>query len=234
MREDVKATRLRRLSELRADRFGGSSAALAAAIKRSPSQVSQWFTGVRTITEDSARHIEQSLRLDNGWLDNATDTAASPGGAHADDGKIPGNGQPETLRPYPSGKRIPVVGSAQLGDNGHFVELEYPVGHGDGWVDVLSTDPNAYALRCRGDSMRPRIRDGEYIVAEPNREVAPGDQVVVKARDGRVMVKTYLYRRDGRIHLQSVNESHPSIALLPDDVEAMHCVTNITTRYVTE
>lgn len=234
MREDVKATRLRRLSELRADRFGGSSAALAAAIKRSPSQVSQWFTGVRTITEDSARHIEHALRLVNGWLDNATETAASCGGTHDDDGKIPGNGQPETLRPYPSGKRIPVVGSAQLGDNGHFVELEYPVGHGDGWVDVLSTDPNAYALRCRGDSMRPRIRDGEYIVAEPNREVAPGDQVVVKARDGRVMVKTFLYRRDGRIHLQSVNEAHPSIALRPEDIEAMHCVTNITTRYVTE
>ena len=137
---------------------------------------------------------------------------------------IQGNGQPETARPYPSGNRIPVVGSALLGDNGHFVELEYPVGHGDGWVDIASRDPNAYALRCRGDSMKPRIQSGEFVVVEPNTEPTPGDEVLVKAVDGRVMVKKYLYRRDGRVHLISVNEAHPSIAIEENNIAAMHYV----------
>lgn len=137
---------------------------------------------------------------------------------------IEGNAQPETIRPYPSGNRIPVVGSALLGDNGHFVELEYPVGHGDGWVDIASRDPNAYALRCRGDSMKPRIQSGEFVVVEPNTEPTPGDEVLVKAVDGRVMVKKYLYRRDGRVHLISVNEAHPSIAIEERDIAAMHYV----------
>lgn len=139
-------------------------------------------------------------------------------------GEFTSNVQVETVRPYPSGNRIPVVGTAQLGDNGHFVELEYPAGHGDGWVDIASRDPNAYALRCRGDSMRPRIRSGEFVVVEPGTEPAPGDEVLIKATDGRVMIKTYLYRREGRVHLVSVNEAHPSIALDEREVAAMHYV----------
>ncbi len=139
-------------------------------------------------------------------------------------GEYTSNAQVETTRPYPSGNRIPVVGTAQLGDNGHFVELEYPAGHGDGWVHIASRDPNAYALRCRGDSMKPRIRSGEFVVVEPNTEPSPGDEVLVKAADGRVMIKTYLYRREGRVHLVSVNEAHPSIALDEREVAAMHYV----------
>jgi len=211
---------------------GWNQSTFASRLGVAPANVTNWKS--RGLPPEHYKLVADALGRSVDELLGAAVTASAVANNRIEPAAIPGNGQPETLRPYPSGKRIPVVGSAQLGDNGHFVELEYPVGYGDGWVDVLSTDPNAYALRCRGDSMRPRIRDGEYIVAEPNREVAPGDQVVVKARDGRVMVKTYLYRRDGRIHLQSVNESHPSIVLLPDEVEAMHCVTNITTRYVTE
>ena len=233
MREDVKAIRLRRLSGLRAERFSGSSSALAAAIKRSPSQVSQWFTGVRTITEDSARHIEQALHLDRGWLDITGDAELSARGEAA---LAPDNVQLETARLYPSGNRVPVVGTAQLGDHGHFVELEYPVGHGDGWVDLFSNDPNAYALRCRGDSMKPRIQAGEFVVVEPNQQAAPGDEVLVKAKDGRVMVKRYLYRRDGRVHLLSVNEAHGPTAIDEEDIEAMHYVAAIVkaSRWVTE
>jgi len=156
-------------------------------------------------------------------------------GASVDAAVVRGNGQPETIRPYPSGNRIPVVGSALLGDNGHFVELEYPVGHGDGWIDIASRDPNAYALRCRGDSMKPRIQAGEFVVVEPNQEPTPGDEVLIKASDGRVMVKKYLYRRDGRVHLVSVNEAHPSIALDESEVTAMHYVAAIVkaARWVT-
>lgn len=131
--------------------------------------------------------------------------------------------------PVPPG-RIPVVGHAKLGDNAHFVELEYPVGHGDGYIDLPSRDPNAYALRCDGDSMTPRIQHGEFVVIEPGTEPSPGDEVLVKAADGRVMIKKYLYRRDGRVHLVSVNEAHKPIVLDTSQVEAMHYVGAIVKR----
>jgi len=122
---------------------------------------------------------------------------------------------------------IPVVGTAQLGDNGHWYELEYPVGYGDGHIRYPSRDHNAYALRCVGDSMKPRIRDGEFVVVEPNREVRPGDDVVLKSLSGAVMAKTFLYNRDGKIYLQSINESHPSISIPLEEVDKIHPVAAI-------
>lgn len=123
--------------------------------------------------------------------------------------------------------KIPVVGTAQLGDNGHFCDLDHPVGFGDGNVRWPTDDANAYALRCRGESMKPRIRHGEYVVVEPNHEVVPGDEVVVRAHDGRVMVKQLAFIRDGMVHLDSVNESHPRISLLQSEIAVLHYVAGI-------
>jgi Predicted transcriptional regulator len=119
---------------------------------------------------------------------------------------------------------VPVQGMAQLGDNGFWADVEYPVGHGDGYVDVPTKDKDAYALRCVGDSMRPRIKDREFVVVEPNHPIEPGDEVLVKAKDGRVMVKEFLYKRAGRVHLISVNENHPPMAIEEESVEKMHYV----------
>lgn len=119
---------------------------------------------------------------------------------------------------------VPVVGFAQLGDNGHFVDIEYPVGYGDGHVRAPSEDKDAYALRCVGDSMTPRIKDREFVVVEPNHPIEPGDEVLVKSRDGRVMVKEFLYKRAGRVHLVSVNAAHPPIAIDENQIEKMHYV----------
>lgn len=62
---------------------------------------------------------------------------------------------------------VPVVGTVQAGDEGYWDELQYPVGHGDGFIRYPSRDRNAYALRVKGDSMRPRIKPGEFIIALP-------------------------------------------------------------------
>lgn len=127
----------------------------------------------------------------------------------------------------PSVPGVPVVGTAKLGDAGLFCELEYPVGHGDGRIDWPSRDPNAYALRCKGDSMKPSIRHGEFVIVEPNHPVVPGDEVLVKSKDGRVMVKQLAYVRDGMVYLDSVNETHPRISIPQEDLEAFHYVAGI-------
>ncbi|WP_321913540.1 S24 family peptidase [Paraburkholderia sp. J11-2] len=132
-------------------------------------------------------------------------------------------------RPKPVGKwrGLAVVGMAQLGDNGYWADIEYAVGHGDGYVDWPTTDPDAYALQCEGESMLPRIRPGEYVIVEPNHPVQPGDEVMVKSVDGRVMVKEFLYRASGRLHLASVNASHGRISIPDEEVEKMHYVGGI-------
>lgn len=124
-------------------------------------------------------------------------------------------------------KRIPIKGTAQLGDNGHFCEIEYPVGDGDGFLRFPTSDPDAYGLRCVGDSMRPRVKHGEYVVIEPNHKVIAGDEVMVFAQDGRVMIKEYAYVRDGFVHLSSVNEKHGMLRIEQLQIERMQYVAGI-------
>jgi phage repressor protein C with HTH and peptisase S24 domain/DNA-binding XRE family transcriptional regulator len=135
----------------------------------------------------------------------------------------------QDYRPKPVGKwrGLAVVGMAQLGDNGYWADIEYAVGHGDGYVDWPTADPDAYALQCEGESMLPRIRPGEFVIVEPNQPIQPGDEVMVRSVDGRVMVKEFLYKAGGRCHLASVNASHGRISIPIEDIEKMHYVGGI-------
>ncbi|MBL0142631.1 MAG: helix-turn-helix transcriptional regulator [Betaproteobacteria bacterium] len=127
---------------------------------------------------------------------------------------------------------VPIVGYALASPehDGHFSDADFPVGHGDGYVPWPTRDKNAYALLVRGDSMQPRIRPGEIIVMEPNRQVQPGDDVMVSCHDGRKMVKQLLWRRGGGIALGSINQRHNQLTLSFDEVKAMHFVSAIVPR----
>lgn len=122
---------------------------------------------------------------------------------------------------------VPVVGTAQMGDDGFWLETEHPVGHGEGFVPYYSTDANAYALRLKGDSMRPRIKPGEFAVMEPSAAYGAGDEILVKVADGRRMVKILQSRRNGMVELYSINDAQKPITLDEAQVEAMHYVAGI-------
>jgi len=170
-----------------------------------PGHLSQLKNGTRNVGNDVARRIEQKKRLPEGWMDvlHAGEDRAAYGPLH------------------PRSGRVPVVGTAQLGDDRYWLELEFPAGSGDGFVEYPSRDPNSYAVRCKGDSMRPRIKPGEFVIAEPNHVVAPGDEVVVKDKRGRVMVKVLNFQRNGTVELGSINENHGPITIELAAVEYM-------------
>lgn len=124
----------------------------------------------------------------------------------------------------------PVTGTASLGQDGTWYELEYPTGHGDGYIPVHTRDRNVYALRVRGDSMHPRIRDGEYVIISPNTAYIPSNDVMVQTNDGRSMVKELAWQRDGQIKLLSINERHPPIVLDLSEVRVIHRVIGTAQR----
>ncbi len=121
--------------------------------------------------------------------------------------------------------RTPVVGEARLGDEGFFEENPYPNGS-DGWVKYPGAN-GTYALRCRGDSMRPRIKPGEFVVIEPRTQVVDGDEVAVQTVDGRRMIKILNRRRGGVVELTSINDDHKPITLDDDEIQHMHSVAAI-------
>lgn len=212
----IRRENLRRLAEQR-----GGMARLAEALDRSLSQLSQLIgeNPSGNIGNKFARYVEQALGLEHGWLDvlHATPTTEM-------------RGTPSIFEPgpaLPGYHRTPVVGLAQLGPDGYYDAIEFPVGHGDGYLDVPTRDPNAYALRVRGDSMFPAIRDGWYVVIEPNRTYYPGDFVMVKTYDGRCMIKELLHERNGEIVLSNVNGSYGRLTLDREQVEKISLVAGI-------
>jgi len=124
-------------------------------------------------------------------------------------------------------RAIPVVGRARGGDNGYFEEEGYPVGYGSSYVSHGTRDANAFALRIEGDSMRPRIRHGEFVVIEPNATYSPGDDVYVALKDGRKLVKTLGWQRDGMTMLLSVNDSEAPISVSNEHIECVYRVGGI-------
>ena len=127
-------------------------------------------------------------------------------------------------------RKIPVVGEVKGGDDGFLEETQYPVGFGDGYVEYPTTDPNAYAVRVRGDSMHPRYRAGEFVVVEPNIEAQEGDDVVVICANGRKMLKQLNWRRDGEVQLLSVNNGYAPVTLQCSEITAIALVAGRVRR----
>lgn len=204
-----------RINELFDDHPDKSYSDLARYLKITKTSVSEWVHGkTKTIAVENAFGVARFFNANPEWVGI---------------GKGPKYLQSvnERKQIYTSIKNIPVVGQAQLGDNGYWIDMGYPEGFGDGYIEFPSNDRQAYALRCIGDSMRPRIRNGEFVIIEPSIEVNYGDDVLIKSIDGRVMVKTLLYKRDGRIYLQSINENHPNISFPTEEIESMYYVAAI-------
>ena len=122
---------------------------------------------------------------------------------------------------YISLRRVPVTGYAKGGaDDGFFDEID----DGDGFIELPSVSSTAYAKRVRGMSMAPRIKDGEYIIADPGANVAAGDDVMVHTSAGQKMVKQYLFERKGECTFGSINSAHAQITLTRTEIGEMHAI----------
>jgi phage repressor protein C with HTH and peptisase S24 domain len=115
---------------------------------------------------------------------------------------------------------VPLLGFAEAGAGGYFDDGGFPAGKG--WDEVglpAVNDQHAYALEISGDSMKPAYRDGDVIVVSPGTPIRRGDRVVVKTRDGEVLVKELKRRTAKTLELQSLNPIHADRTINAADVE---------------
>jgi len=118
-----------------------------------------------------------------------------------------------------TGQSVPLLGFAQAASGGHFDDGGLPAGKG--WDEAALpsvNDEHAYALEISGDALRPAYRDGDVIVVSPSTPIRRGDRVVVKTRDGEVMVKELKRRTARALELQSLNPGHADRTLAAGDV----------------
>ena len=114
---------------------------------------------------------------------------------------------------------VPLIGFGEAGAGGYFDDGGFPVGKG--WDEIAFpavNDEHAYALEISGNSMQPAYRDGDVIVVSPAAPVRSGDRVVVKTKNGEVMVKELKRQTAKSIELKSLNADHPERMLPLDDV----------------
>lgn len=107
---------------------------------------------------------------------------------------------------HPPLYNVPAIGFAEAGQAGYFDDSGMPTG--DRWEEInlpAVTDENAYALKISNDSMKPTYRAGDIIVVSPSVPVRRGDRVVVKAKDGEVMVKEFKRKTTKHLELKAVN-----------------------------
>jgi phage repressor protein C with HTH and peptisase S24 domain len=116
-------------------------------------------------------------------------------------------------------RSVPLLGFAQAAGSGAFDDGGAPAGKG--WDEVgLPTidDEHAYALQISGDQMQPAYRDGDVIVVSPSTPIRRGDRVVVKTRDGEVMLRELKRRTTRTLELQSLNANQADRILAVTDV----------------
>ena len=187
----------------------GMQAQIAKLCGVSGASVSAWFNNPKKVETISRAHAaiictKFGLQVSPDWLAEGTLPKMAPPmlGQGAMGGAV--FEAAGSLRPP---RPVVVVGQAKLGDNGYYEEISSATGAGDGTVGAYSSDPEAYALRVKGDSMFPAIRDGWYVVVEPNGNLVIGEFILVKLLTGQKMVKELLMQNEHGITVMSVNGS---------------------------
>ena len=168
--------------------------------------VGHWLNGKR---EPKLETINQLLELLS--LPQLTMAALPPAELEAG---------PALSRPF---QRTKIVGTAQLGPEGYWDALAAA----DGWLDVPTSDPDAYSLRVKGESMAPAIRSGWVVWCEPNHALIPGEYVMVRCNDGQCMVKELLYENTEEVSLMAVNDGYGRLTIARQDIEQIHYVGGI-------
>lgn len=218
---DIYDIRRKNLQTILSTQFNNYRTGLAMAIERQPSYISRCLSSQplsrKRIGEDFARHIEEKLKLPPGALDVEMQSDA------ANARPLSSSDLENTTPLARQVLRSRIAGTAPLGTNGHWDQIE----KASGWVELLTMDPDAYSMRIKGDAMAPTIRNGWVVWFEPNRPLVPGEYVKVLRRNGISMIKEMLYENESEVSFMSVNDGYGRRTIPRDEIEHLHYVGGI-------
>ncbi|MDP3486684.1 MAG: XRE family transcriptional regulator [Bacillota bacterium] len=112
------------------------------------------------------------------------------------------------------GIKIPVLGSVQAGIPLEAIQdiIDY-----EEIAPELAATGDFFGLSIRGDSMEPRIRDGDVVIVRKQSDVSSGDTAVILVNGHDATVKKVLKRESG-IMLQPTNPNHEPMFFRPEEI----------------
>lgn len=121
---------------------------------------------------------------------------------------------------------VPVKAYSKMGMDGYFTDMGYEGNGGDGYIPTHSAGERAYGIKGTGDSMYPAIRNGWYVVCDPDAEPTPTEFVQVCLKDGRCTIKEFIGIHNNVLNLLAVNGGE-KLTFDMDEVDSITAITDI-------
>lgn len=231
----------------------GSVQAMATAIDRSHSQVSQLKnrskhskTGEpRLIGDDVARLIEEKLGMPTGWMDakhefidDAWQNPNDPTGPKITPPKGPG------FRMYGEAVKFAeafAAAAAATESRGVAQQVSLKAAKVDrihplAWEAIMSVGskedlPDLFTVSMQDDSMAPRVRQGAVLHFSKNETARPGDGVLVRDKAGELYFRIHRQRRPGVWEAHADNSDYQALESERDGLEILAVLTAIEGRW---
>ena len=191
------AARLREGLSLR----GMTQAELSRRTELDKSSISRYLKNEYKGNQDAVYKISQALNVSEAWL-MGYDVPMEPQGQSA-----PAKPTiPPGFLPMPEMATVPVVGRIACGTPilaEQNIECE---------VCVPARWRATFSLVCKGDSMEPKIHDGDLVAIRKQPEVENGE--IAAVRIGEEATLKRVYKREGFLELRPENSNYESIILI--------------------
>lgn len=181
-----------------------SQAELAAQLGVSQQAVGKWESGKSSPDPDTVARIAELLNTTADYLLGL----AAPAHRSAAENRFFGS-YAESL--------IPVIGTVKAG----YGALAFEEDYGQEYARVK--DPaNYFYLVVRGDSMEPRIQDGDLALVHRQDTLESGDLgVLIYGEEGEGTLKRYI-QRGNTVVLQPFNPQYSELVIRGDDLNNLH------------
>lgn len=121
---------------------------------------------------------------------------------------------PLGFEPLPQMSRVPLVGNIACGTP---IIAEQNI---EGYVSVPDEWHASFTLKCKGDSMEPRIKDGDLVAIRQQPEVENGEIAAVRIGDEATLKR--VYRSADRLLLQPENPNYAPVILIGEEINTAH------------
>lgn len=225
-------------------RRAGGTGAFAERIGRDASQVSQWAnrapdskTGKpRNIGDRAARHIEQALQLQRGWMD-ATHPHAAQATAYIGKDANPARYRIEEGTTENGARDIAfmdAMGSCGGGMLNVDAEMRTPLLKEASWFRRYRVQPeDCLAVWADGDSMASFIVDGDIVIFNRSRRIPRSGQIFLIEHPDGLRIKRLRREIDGTWVLESDNPDKrrfPDERIGPEDAHLLNIVGEFVYR----
>lgn len=164
---------------------------LARAVKLKPQSI-QYLLRPDAAAQGSKRTpaLAQQLGVSSRWL-------ASNEGRPDQIDLIGPNAESKAAAVYAiaSGMRARVTGTVHVSGPGDVERVDLPQGDSDGHVLMPLHAPGAHAVRVKGNALAPYVKDGQYLLLNPDGEWHPEENLMVTLTDGRTVLRELLLVR---------------------------------------